>query len=386
MIYDNNRKRIRECTRSTGELLNERIRELSARKPEWFIQYYVNGRLHCEKCPPEYQTKNGARRFEALRLSEIERGVYDDRDFRRATIAEIIDAYLAEVMVGRRGEASARCLGGHARRLIGNWRLDTIDRNPSLIVNHFRNFPMPEWSPKYRFNYFITVRAAINHWIRFRRLSLHNPCLLVRIDRGIRVMDYVPTDCDLEKILAASIKVGLPEWIRRLFIVVWETGLRIGEVMGLQVEDVVLHPDEGLPYLWVMVSKQKRAMRKPRPLSARCAAALAAQIAERTGGQVWPVNVPPYRLLRNSGLRKAAGWEHRWFHDSRKKAKLVFRAAAGREIAKEMLGHRTDAMDDYYTHYQRRDLEVAVAATYNADGRNNGQNKKATEDDVFDRP
>ncbi len=376
MIYDNTRKRIRECMLAAGGPLLNRIRKLSTRKPDWFIQYYVNGRLRCEKCPPDYQTKNGARRFEAMRLSEIERGVYDDRHVRRATMAAIIDAYLSEVMVGRRGEASARCMGAHAKKLIGNWRLETIDRNPSLIVNHFRNFPLDGWSPKYRYNYFIIVRAAINHWIRFRRLSLHNPCQLVRIDRGIRVMDYVPTENDLEKIIIASFELGLPDWIRRLFVVVWESGLRVGEVMGLQIEDIVLHPGEGLPYLMVTVSKQKRVMRKPRPLSARCAAALAAQIGERTAGQLWSVKAPPYKLLRNSGLREAAGWEHRWFHDSRKKAKLVFRAAAGKEIAKEMLGHRTDAMDDYYTHYQRRDLEAAVASTYLDHGRDNGQNKK----------
>jgi integrase len=342
---------------------------LSVRKPEWYIQYYVNGRLRCEKCPPDYQTKNGARRFEALRLSEIDRGAYDDRDFRRATLSAIIDAYLAEVMAGRRSEASARCIAGHLKRLIGSWRLDIIDRNPSLIVSHFRAFPMEQWSPKYRYNYFITLRAAINHWLRFRRLSLHNPCSLVRIDQGIAVMDYVPTDGDLEKILAGAVAVGLPPWIQRLFLVVWETGLRIGEVMQLQVGEVVLHPDEGLPYLWVTVSKQKRTMRKPRPLSARCSAALAEQVGERTSGALWPVRMPPYKLIRESGLREETGWKHRWFHDARKKAKLVFRAAAGKEIAKEMLGHRTDAMDDYYTHYQRRDLEAAVAATYPAQRR-----------------
>jgi len=56
-------------------------------------------------------------------------------------------------------------------------------------------------------------------------------CQLVRIDRGIRVMDYVPTENDLEKIIVASFEVGLPDWIRRLFVVVWESGLRVGEVV-----------------------------------------------------------------------------------------------------------------------------------------------------------
>jgi len=37
-----------------------------------------------------------------------------------------------------------------------------------------------------------------------------------------------------------------------------------------------------------------------------------------------------------------------------------------------MLGHQTDAMDSYYTHYQRADLEAAVSANYLS----SDQNKK----------
>ena len=106
-------------------------------------------------------------------------------------------------------------------------------------------------------------------------------------------------------------------------------------------------------------------MRKPRPLSKQAADALRVQIGDKVDGEVWPCKNPPYKLLNKRKLRKEANWPHRWFHDFRKTAKMRFKVAAGKDVAKEMLGHQTDAMDDYYTHYQRKELEAAVKASYN---------------------
>jgi integrase len=51
------------------------------------------------------------------------------------------------------------------------------------------------------------------------------------------------------------------------------------------------------------------------------------------------------------------------FHDFRKLFKLEMkRAGLQREVTKSMQGHATDAMDAYYTHFQREDLEAAAKA------------------------
>jgi integrase len=365
MIFDKNKKRLNELYAKGTDGHAARLATLQAAGPEWWIQYYdPSRRLRAERCPDKYQTESGARKYYMLKVSEMERGAYNLKDVARVTMAQIVDAYLDEKMMGRGGERSARTLGKHVKSMIGVWRLESIDRNPALIVKHLKAGLPATWSQKYRWNYFLLVRAAINHWIRFRRLTMHNPCQLVEMDPGTRVMDYVPTRADLDRIITQSIVVGLPDWIRNLFTVSFYTGRRIGEIMRLRVEDVVLAPADGLPYVWFVALKQRRQMRKPKPITREAAAALAAQIGPRTAGDVWPCKTPPYKLLRDSGLREAAGWAHRWFHDNRKAAAMVFRQMGGREVAKGMLDHQTDRMSEWYTHWQREGLESAVAASY----------------------
>jgi integrase len=361
-----------------------RIQELKARGPEWWIQYYDNARkLRAEKCPDEFQSKQGAKNFEAIRRSEISRGVYDNKDVRQARISEVVDAYLAEKIAEKKSKSSVQTLGNHIKRHIGQWRLDHIDRNPALIVNHFRKFPETSWSQKYIWNYFVTLRAAVNHWIRFRRLFMHNPCDLVQIDPGVKVMEYVPTQEDFERVIAQSYIIGLPDWIRNLMVIVFETGLRINEVMQMTVNDVCLDPGEGLPYIWIWISKQKRHIRQAIPITSKAAGAFRSQVAGRSSGNLWPVKNPPYKQFKvkqEDGTYKTlfelAGVDFRPFHDYRKTAKLKFKVAGGREVAKSMQGHRTDAMDDYYTHFQRPELEKAVASTWGHNDQTHDQNKK----------
>lgn len=361
MIFDKNEKRIRELLKADPQRYAARVEELRKRGREWWVEYRdPQRRKRSEKCPEHYQSEAGARKWEAMRISEIERGAYDCKDVVRVPLKEIFTAYLDERMSGKSGERSARCLLAHATGMIGEYRLDLVDRKPALLVNHIRDGLPVQWAPKYRHNYFITIRAALNYWIRFRRLTLKNPCDLIQMDPGTRIMDEVPTLDELDALLTQSIVVGLPDWIRRLFVVSWETGRRIGEIMRMTPQDCAL--DEAQPYVWFNASKQKRAMRKPKPITKRCAEALQEQIVERSKtADLWPTKNPPYKVLNGSGLREAANWRHRWFHDNRKSAEVRFRLAGGKEVAKGMLDHQTDSMAEYYTHYQVSDLACAVA-------------------------
>ena len=375
MVFDKNKKRIEEHTRKDAKKYHARIQLLKARGPEWWIQYYDDKRKdRSERCPDKYQSVLGAKTYEAIRRAEIAKGEHNNKDIRHVRISEIVDAYLSEKMAGKSGEGSSRTLCNHIKRHIGHWWLDQIDRNPALIVNHFKDFPEQSWSPKYIWNYFITFRAAINHWIRFRRLTMQNPCAVVQINPDVRVLEYVPTKEDFERIIAQSHIAGLPNWIRNLLTVVFETGLRINEVMKLTVTDVYLNPEEGLPYIFVWISKQKRCIRQAIPITKEARDAFRAQLSGKTEGAIWPVKNAPYHLLSIKQLdgsfktlSELAGVEFRPFHDYRKTAKNKFKLAGGPEVSKGMQGHATNAMDDYYTHYQRSDLEVAVANSYRTD-------------------
>jgi integrase len=369
MIFDKNLERIKELERKLAAggdsaKLKARIQSYRDAGPEWWVKFYLrDGRARKEKCPPWYQTKLKAKQFECLKRAEVQTGNNVPSEVNQVKLSDVLEAYLSEKMAGKSGAASAKTMVGHICRHIGKLTLQQIDRNPRILVEHFRKFPETQWSQKYIYNYFLTLRASINHWIRFNRLRMQNPCNLVEISPGVRVMDYVPTPEDYQRILAASYVVGAPDDIRNLFTAVWETGLRINEVLSWQCEDLHLEqPDIGLPYYDTKISKQGRAMRKQIPMTKELWIAMRAQIGIRENGQVWPWTSAPYDITR--AVLKEAGLSHmRPFHDFRKSAKVRF-MAFGREAAKAMQGHATDSMNDYYLHFQRQDLESVVRGTW----------------------
>jgi integrase len=93
--------------------------------------------------------------------------------------------------------------------------------------------------------------------------------------------------------------------------------------------------------------------------------ALVECVGERKYGRVWEgvEQSKLYHLLRDHKLLKEAGVPFtRPFHDFRKtvKHRLKIEKGLGREISKGFMGHKTDAMDDYYTHLKMFDLWSAV--------------------------
>jgi integrase len=192
------------------------------------------------------------------------------------------------------------------------------------------------------------------------------------LDPLIRVMDYVPTEQDFDKILVKCFTEGIRLDVIVLKIAVRYAGLRIKEILNLKVTDCILVPAEGLPYVWVNVLKQGRVVRVALPLHAKAAAALKEQIGNLTGGPVWPWQNPPYKLSmvkhgrgKLVSIGKLAGVPIRPYHDWRKRVKLVVkRKLKDNKLAKAFQGHRTDSADDYYTFFQREDLEAAVADSH----------------------
>lgn len=86
---------------------------------------------------------------------------------------------------------------------------------------------------------------------------------------------------------------------------------------------------------------------------------------DRTSGRVWQgvEQSKLYNLLRDTKLLKESDVHFtRPFHDFRKTVKhwLKIEKRLGRDISKGFMGHMTDAMDDYYTHFKLFDLWCAV--------------------------
>ena len=193
-------------------------------------------------------------------------------------------------------------------------------------------------------------------------------------DPQTQVMDYVPTQRDYESIIFAAMTEGLPQAAIHLIGAVRYSGLRINEVLGWQVCDVILYPDDNsTPYFFTSISKQGRKCRVAIPMRKELWEILKAQIGERTGGPVWPWRCAPYFLFeikQEDGTIKrlydiADVKVPRPFHDFRKTFKMEMkRMGLPTEVTKSMQGQATDSMDGWYTHFSRVDLERAVASSW----------------------
>lgn len=380
MVFDKNQYRLREFKRQLANAhspaeqarLEKRIGKLKARGPEYYIKFRnALGRKVTERVPSEYRGRRGAERFHSLRVGEVEKGDHNPRKAITATIEAVCNHYLDRKMRFRKSHSAAKTLVGHITRHMGNASLQSLDRNPQIIVDHFADFP-EDWAPKYIYNYFLCLRAAINYWIKMQRLHLANPLDLVEIEPNTNVNDYVPTRADFDAIYLTSLTLGLPDFVRHLYTAVYETGLRIGEILGWRIEEMDLAPpefdDKGrpvrLPFFTTLISKQGKTVKTTIPMSKGLHMALLAQVGDRSYGKVWEVEQSKlYKLLREGGLLKEAGVPFtRPFHDFRKtvKRRLKIEMGLGRDISKGFMGHKTDAMDDYYTHLKMFDLWSAV--------------------------
>ena len=382
MIFDKNEKRIKELSRNPVKNA-KRISELRNRGKEWWIRYRDKyGVPHDELCPPDYQSEGMAERFYGIVTGKIDEGTFIPRDKRAATVGQMSDFFLEHRR--KKTERSGKKGGYNASKtLVGHFKRSEIVRktfrqcyeDTRILEDHINNLKVihPKWSDKYIWNYFKELKAVFSKWITKNLIQMPNPmnCLDCP-DPNIKVMDFVPRERDFEKIQITGLTEGVPIETLRLKTVVRYTGLRIQEVLNFQVTDCVLNPDEGLPYVWADILKQGRHVRVPLPLHFKAFEALREQIAGRMSGPIWPWKNPPYRLMKVKGpdgkrvsLEKLADIPIRPFHDWRKTVKLeVKRKIKDPKLAKAFQAHRTDSADDYYTFFQREDLESAVADSY----------------------
>jgi integrase len=383
MIFDKNESRIKELTRKDARKYSERIAELTERGPEWWVMYYDStSKRHAEKCPEEFQkSRKLAQVFERQVLTSIDKGEHIVKEFRVVTIADLCDFYITDKMkkserTGQRGGLSAaKTMAGAIKRHLGHYSFDALCKKPEILVALFDDFPEKSWSQKTIWNFYVVLRRVINLWIDKKLLTCRNPLDAVDTPpQNIRVMDYVPTQADYDSIIMACITEGLPQSAINLIGAVRYTGLRIREVLGWQAEDFCLYPDDGsTPYFKTKILKQGRSCQITIPMRKELWEIIKNQLGERTGGPVWQWKNPPYGLFeirqedgKIKRLYDIAGVQvERPFHDFRKTFKMELkRQGLSKEITKNIMGHASDSMDDYYSHFSRVDLESAVAQSW----------------------
>jgi len=424
MIFDKNRYRVNELKKKLSRekdpqkqaKLKTKIEKLR-KSPDLFIKFYNDtGEQVVEKVPPEYRGMRGAQRYEHLRAGQSETGTFTPKSVKTAKVKEINNFYLEGKLLGRPGYSSAKTCCNKIDEHLGAFRLIDLSTKPDILARHFAYFPETEWSPKYIWNYRTTLHASIEFWIDTHELFMYNPVDRIKIDKCINVIEYVPTREDFEKVYMMTFLVGLGDEIRYMLVAVYESGLRINEVLQWKIEEMDLNPpryDEAgnmifIPYFTTLISKQGQGkkVKKRNPMSRRLWEAMTALVGERESGYTFSFRTPPYKLLRwlicnqcghrvfdkghveksgkrlhagdycprcatgileSQNLNQAAGVPYsRLFHDYRKSVKYrnKIEKRLPKELTKDFQGHATDSMDEYYLHLQVQDLYLVAQDTW----------------------
>lgn len=295
----------------------------------------------------------------------------------QSTVDHICHVYMQERLKNEGTISSARTIIKHIRRHLGEATLAILVEKPHVLVRFFRDFPEKKWSPKYVYNYRLCLRAAISYYMKSRNIgNIANPMNVVFLDPETAIREVVPTPYEYQRIIleAEAEEIRMEEqgkmphpYIADFITAAWETGLRKGEVLAWNWSGMDMTFLNGLPAYTVWISKQKRKFARQIPMTRElyetmyerwCAA------GRPTKGAVWPVLNSPNKILKR--VFKAADCKHLTIHDFRKAYKTM-RKAEGWTTEQTMAvqGHATESMDNYYTIFQRKDLEPLFQPSWN---------------------
>ncbi|MBN1604713.1 MAG: hypothetical protein JW915_24100 [Chitinispirillaceae bacterium] len=379
MIFDKNAERIKALQKKLKtfqgdpERIRRRMKRLVDAGPEYWADWYDRtGTRRREK--PSKNTRQAAEKLERQRRTEVSHGMFDCPDDRRVTLETVVNYFIEY----KNNSPDTRTIGKKITEHIGKLTLDKCDRNPVLLVDHFKRFPEKDWSPKYQWNYYLKLRAAIQFWITMHRMQMVNPCkvipALVSTLRPItNIREVRPSLSDFNRLIVACVECKAPQELMDLFTAVKESGLRIGEVLRWQCEHfklVVGKNDQGeiveLPYYRTAITKRGIPVVQELPMRRALYDLMVRVIGGRPSGPVWSWKNPPYKLIKNLGIMNQAELKNlRPFHDYRKTFKTEVKlAGATPEISMYLQGHATQSMDEYYTQFRRTDAQALFTREY----------------------
>ncbi len=221
-----------------------------------------------------------------------------------------------------------------------------------------------------------TLSTALNHAVDFRLLA-HNPALRVKSPRAPRKPIHPLNVEEIERFLATA-KEGR-HYV--FFLLALETGLRLGELLALQWEDVDL--ERGYVAVRHTLSKHTLTLEEPKTNRARRRVDIRASVlhelrqhhdklkahgdlspfvfTDTAGG---PVRESNLRRRSFNPILEKAGLPHIRLHDLRHThAKLLFSDGVNPKIVSERLGHASIRITlDTYAHVLPSMQQEATAA------------------------
>lgn len=314
----------------------------------WWVDYYANDERIRESTGKA--NRREAEKFLALRISEVERGVFVKPV--RMPLSEFGERYVAHAKKHKRSWKRDVQMLGHLQGFFGNVDLDDIG---PLRVEAYQDARIRKVCPATVNRELALLKHMFNLAERWQVYPGKNPVRLVPFLREDNLQFQTLSEDDELKLLSSS-----PPYLRELILFAINTGLRSGEIFNLKWEVVDLNTKRIKP----IVMKTRRSLELP--LNETAFEILEARRAVKHGPYVFYNAATGDRFKdTKNGLQSAvtrAGLSDITWHTFRHTfASRLTTSGVDLVTVKELLGHSTITVTMRYAHSNIEEKTRGVA-------------------------
>lgn len=329
---------------------------LTKRKDVWWMSFMYQGR-QVRRSTGTSKKQLAEAIYAKVKVQIAEGQFFERREEQEHTFKEMMERYVAERAPLKAAKSRLRdhAALGHLLPVLGEKLLAHI--TPKVMAHYKAQRRIEQAAPATINKELQLVRHAFNLAMREWEWCRENPMHRVSLEQVRNEVDRWLTSEEEDRLMAAS-----SPWLREIMVFAMNTGMRQGEILNLQWQDV----DFSRGTLIVMQSKN--GTRRTIPLNTKVYELLAAKQAA-AGLSRGPVfKTPLGNLLQVRFLvrefceaRNRAGIPDFRFHDMRHTfaTRLVQRGVDLYKVQR-LLGHKTNLMTQRYAHHSPESLREGV--------------------------
>ncbi len=322
---------------------------LYRRGQAWFADYYdADGRRTREATGTA--NKREAEKFLALRISEVQRGVYVKRV--PVPLPELWERYFAYAKAHKRSWQRDEQMYGNLQKVLGTATLENVT---ALRVEEFQQRRAQEVSPATVNRETALLKHMFNMAERWGLYRGANPVRWVKFLPENNLQFRTLSEDEEQQLLAAS-----PPYLRELILFAVNTGLRCGDIFDLKWQEVDLESKR----IALIMGKTRHALEVP--LNENAFGILSQKRAVMHGPYVFynPATGDRYSDLKagfKAALNRAKLSGITWHTLRHTFASRLTCSGADLVTVKELLGHSTVTLTMRYAHTNHETKARAVA-------------------------
>ncbi len=321
---------------------------LRRRGQKWYADYYANGARVIE-CTGTANRRE-AEKFVALRISEVQRGVYVKPV--HIPLPELWERYFAYAKAHKRSWDRDLQMYGNLSNVLGTVTLTSIT---PLRVEEYQQYRNKEVAPATVNRETALLKHMFNMAERWGLYQGTNPVKLVKFLPENNLQFQTVSEADEQRLLESA-----PPYLRELILFAVNTGLRCGDLLNLKWEEVDIEEQR----ISLIMGKTRRKLEIP--LNETANTILAGKQAITHGPYVFynPVTGDRFHDLKAGfkAIMKRAGLTGITWHTLRHTfASRLTRSGVDLVTVKELLGHSTISTTMRYAHSNHETKARAVA-------------------------